>query len=100
MESQTSNVVNLKNNLGEHHIINMMLTNDQFYQALLARMKEASVASTMVTSSVALISPAKIPLRPYLPKKFLNRSLAAVIGLIGGIGRQEKCSVNLNLCPY
>jgi|WetSurSiteA1Bulk_404760.scaffolds.fasta_scaffold220607_2 hypothetical protein len=80
MESQTSNVDNLKNKLGQHHIFNMMLTNDQFYQALLARMKEASVASSMVTSSVALSSSAKIPPRSYFPKKFLPRSLAAVIG--------------------
>jgi succinoglycan biosynthesis transport protein ExoP len=84
--SQKGNVVNLQDDLVQHHILKRdMLTNEQLYQALLARMKEASVASTMVTSNVAVIAPAEFPLKPYLPKKTLFLSLAAVVGLLGGI---------------
>jgi capsular exopolysaccharide synthesis family protein len=87
MESQKGKVVDLQNNLVQHHILKRdMLTNEQLYQALLARMKEASVASTMVTSNVAVIAPGELPLVPYLPKKKLNLALATVIGLLGGIG--------------
>jgi len=85
--SQKGDVANLQDNLVDHHILKRdLLTNEQLYQALLARMKEASVASTMVTSNVAVIVPAEFPLKPYLPKKLLNLALAAMIGLIGGIG--------------
>lgn len=87
MEFQKNNVVNLQDNLVQHHILKRDLqTNEQLYQALLARMKEASIASTMVTSNVAVIVPAELPLKPYLPKKKLNLALAAVIGLLGGVG--------------
>ena len=87
MESQKGKVVDLQDNLVQHHILKRdMLANNQLYQALLGRMKEASVASTMVTSNVAVITPAEFPLKPYLPKKLLNLSLAAMVGLLGGIG--------------
>ena len=62
-----------------------MQTNEQLYQALLARMKEASVASTMVTSNVAMIAPAEVPLKPYKPSKRYNLGLAAFFGLLGGM---------------
>lgn len=87
MKSQKGKVADLQDNLVHHHILKRdMLTNEQLYQALLARMKEASVASTMVTSNVAVIAPAEFPLRPYLPRKKLNLFLAVFFGLLGGIG--------------
>jgi capsular exopolysaccharide synthesis family protein len=87
VESQKKNVVDLQDNLVQHHILKRdMQTNEALYQALLSRMKEASIASTMVTSNVAVIVPAELPLRPYLPKKKLSLAFAAVIGLFGGVG--------------
>ncbi len=86
MASQKTQVVDLQNNLVQHHILKRdMQTNEQLYQALLARMKEASVASTMVASNVAMIAPAEVPLKPYKPSKRYNLGLAAFFGLLGGV---------------
>jgi succinoglycan biosynthesis transport protein ExoP len=61
-------------------------TNEQLYQGLLARMKEANVASTMISSNVAVIAPAEFPYRPYRPRKKVNVLVAALVGLVGGVG--------------
>lgn len=61
-------------------------TTEQLYQALLARMKEATVASTMVASNVAVIDPADLPAEPYLPQKGLFLGLSGIIGLCLGLG--------------
>ncbi|MDI6852066.1 MAG: polysaccharide biosynthesis tyrosine autokinase [Deltaproteobacteria bacterium] len=84
---QRKEVEGLQENLVQHNILKRDLqTNEQLYQALLARMKEASVASTMVASNAAVIQPAKPPLEPYKPKKALNMALAVLVGLMGGVG--------------
>lgn len=61
-------------------------TTEKLYQALLARMGETTVASTMVASNVAVIDPADLPAEPHFPKTLLFLALAGVIGLGGGIG--------------
>jgi polysaccharide biosynthesis transport protein len=87
LESQKNNVSNLQTNLVQHHILlRDMKTNEQLYQALLARMKETSVTSTMVTSNVAVIAPAELPIKPYRPDPLLYLSLGAGLGLIFGVG--------------
>jgi polysaccharide biosynthesis transport protein len=63
-----------------------MATGQQLYEALLARMKEASVASTMVASNAVVIDGAEMPLAPCFPKKSKNLALALFFGLAGGIG--------------
>jgi polysaccharide biosynthesis transport protein len=80
-----SKVIDLQNNLVQHHILKRDLqTNQTLYEALLARMKEASVASTMVASNVSIITPAELPYKPWLPKPLLFVALALIIGSIGG----------------
>jgi succinoglycan biosynthesis transport protein ExoP len=87
LEAQRSKVEQFQDNLVQHRILKRdMETNEQLYNALLARMKEASVASTMVASNVALITPAELPTEPYKPKKVLNLLLAGLIGAITGTG--------------
>jgi succinoglycan biosynthesis transport protein ExoP len=87
LTTQKAQVGDLQSNLVQHHILKRdMKTNELLYQGLLARMKEASVASTMVASNVAVITPADFPVAPYKPKPFLYLSLASVIGLAAGIG--------------
>ncbi len=86
VESQKNRVGELQNNLVTHHILKRDLqTNEQLYQALLARMKEANVSSTMVASNVAVVVPAEKPFRPFKPNKQLNLIIASLIGLIGGV---------------
>ena len=70
----------------QHHILKRDLqTNQTLYEGLLARMKEASVASTMVASNVSVITPAEPPYKPWLPKPLLFLALALVIGSMGGV---------------
>ncbi|MEN6440744.1 MAG: polysaccharide biosynthesis tyrosine autokinase [Syntrophobacter sp.] len=84
-EAQKSKVVDLQNNLVQHHILKRELqTNQSLYEALLARMKEASVASTMVASNVSVITPAETPYKPVRPRKALYLALGAFIGALGG----------------
>jgi succinoglycan biosynthesis transport protein ExoP len=83
LEDQKKKVADLQDNLVEQHIMQRdMHANEQLYQALLARMKEVSVSSTMVASNVAVISPAELPLVPFKPKKSLNLLLGGIIGLL------------------
>jgi polysaccharide biosynthesis transport protein len=87
LQNQKAQVGTLQNNLVQHHILGRDLkTNEQLYQGLLSRMKEASVASTMVASNVAVIAPAEFPVKPYSPRPLLYMTLASVLGLVAGIG--------------
>jgi polysaccharide biosynthesis transport protein len=85
-DRQKGKVEKLQDNLVQHQILKRDLqTNEQLYQGLLARMKEANVASTMVPSNVAVIESAELPETPFSPRTGRNMALAIMIGLIGGI---------------
>lgn len=60
--------------------------NDALYKGLLARMKEASIASTMVPTNVQVIDEAERPVKPSRPNKALHLVLASIFGLCGGVG--------------
>ncbi|MBM4293295.1 MAG: polysaccharide biosynthesis tyrosine autokinase [Deltaproteobacteria bacterium] len=84
---QKARVIDLQNLLVHHHVLKRDLqTNQTLYEGLLARMKEASVASTMVASNVSVITPAKEPYEPWIPKLLLFLALAGVIGSMFGVG--------------
>lgn len=84
---QKGKVVDLQGDLVHHHVLKRDLqTNQTLYEGLLARMKEASVASTMVASNVSVITPAKDPYEPWLPKYLLFTVLAVVLGSMFGMG--------------
>ncbi|MBM4285792.1 MAG: polysaccharide biosynthesis tyrosine autokinase [Deltaproteobacteria bacterium] len=83
---QKEQMVKLQANLTDYQILKRdAQTNEQLYQALLARVKEANIAGTMVPANVAVIDPAPLPSKPYKPKKFRNLALAAFLGLILGL---------------
>jgi polysaccharide biosynthesis transport protein len=87
LEAQKAHVGDLQNNLIYHHNLKRDLqANEQLYQGLLARMKEASVASTMVASNVAVIAPGEVPVKRDSPKPLLYLGVASILGLLGGIG--------------
>jgi capsular exopolysaccharide synthesis family protein len=76
----------MQENLVGHHILKRDLqTNQTLYEALLARMKEASVASTMIASNVAVIRRAETPHLPIKPKPVKYMALALIIGAMAGI---------------
>lgn len=84
---QKAKVMDLQNDLVDHHILKRDLqTNQTLYEGLLTRMKEASVASTMVASNVSVINPAENPYRPWLPRPLLFLALALFVGSMGGVG--------------
>jgi succinoglycan biosynthesis transport protein ExoP len=84
--AQKANVEKLQNNMVQHLILKRdVQTNEQLYQGLLARMKEASAASTMVPSNSAIIEPAELPRVPFSPRTGRNMALAVLLGLIGGV---------------
>ncbi len=87
VDAQKQKVTKLQDSLVQYNILKRdMATGQQLYEALLARMKEASVASTMVASNAVVIDSAELPLSPFFPNKSKNLALAIFLGLAGGIG--------------
>jgi len=85
--NQKEQVAQLQDNLTDFQILKRdAQTNEQLYQALLARVKEANIASTMVPSNVTVIDPGSIPAKPFKPKTARNLALAAFLGLTLGTG--------------
>ena len=85
--AQKGQMVELQKNLVDFQILKRdAQTTEKLYQALLARMGEATVASTMVPSNVTIIDPADLPVEPYLPRPGLFLGLAGVLGLFLGVG--------------
>lgn len=84
---QKGQMVKLQDNLTDFQILKRdAQTNEQLYQALLSRVKEASIAGTMVPANVAAIDQARLPKAPFKPKTMRDLSLAALLGLILGVG--------------
>ncbi len=84
---QKGQMAKLQDNLTDFQILKRdAQTNEQLYQSLLARVKEASIAGTMVPSNVAVIDPAQLPGKPFLPKTQRDLALAAILGLTLGVG--------------
>ncbi len=87
LEAQKQQLAGLQEHLSNYQILKRdALTNEQLYQALLARVKEANISSTMVPSNISVIDPAPLPTTPYKPKKVQNLALAMALGLVLGIG--------------
>jgi succinoglycan biosynthesis transport protein ExoP len=85
-EAQKQQMANLQDNLSNYQILKRdAQTSEQLYQALLARVKEVNISSTMVSSNVSVIDPAPLPTSPYSPKKLRNLALATMLGLVLGI---------------
>jgi succinoglycan biosynthesis transport protein ExoP len=83
---QKGQMAKLQDNLSDFQILKRdAQANEQLYQALLARVKEANIAATMVPTNVAVIDPARLPSIPFKPKT-RNLALAAVLGLTLGVG--------------
>jgi capsular exopolysaccharide synthesis family protein len=87
LTAQKEQMVRLQDNLTDFQILKRdAQTNEQLYQALLARVKEASIAGTMVPANVALIDPGRLPDKPFKPRTIRDLALAGVLGLSLGVG--------------
>ena len=60
-------------------------SNRQIYEAMLQKVKEASVASAMRASNVRVVNPAKPPRLPYKPSLPMNAALGLVSGVFLGV---------------
>ena len=77
----------LQDNLVDFQILKRdAQTTEKLYKALLERMGETTVASTMVAGTVGVIDPPEAPFDPYLPKPLLFLALSGVMGLFLGMG--------------
>ena len=84
---QKGQMAALQDNLTDFQILKRdAQTNEQLYLALLSRVKDASIAGTMVPSNVAVIDPAQLPTAPFLPNKRRNLTMGAILGLTVGVG--------------
>ncbi|MGQ9688169.1 MAG: polysaccharide biosynthesis tyrosine autokinase, partial [Desulfobaccales bacterium] len=87
LEEQKQHLAQLQHSLVDFQILKRdAQTTEKLYKALLERMGETTVASTMVAGTVAVIDPPEAPFDPYLPRPLLFLSLAAVTGLFLGLG--------------
>jgi succinoglycan biosynthesis transport protein ExoP len=86
-EEQKGQLAKLQDNLVDFQILKRdAQTTEKLYKALLERMGETTVASTMVAGTVGVIDPPEAPYDPYLPKPLLFVVLSGVMGLFLGVG--------------
>ncbi len=87
LAKQKQLVANLQRQTAKYKIYKRDVeVNDALYKGLLTRMKEASIASTMVPTNVQIIDEAQRPLKPSRPNKALHLALASLLGVFGGLG--------------
>lgn len=60
-------------------------SNRQIYDAMLTKVKEATVASAMRASNVRVVDPARIPTKPYKPRLSSNTLRGLFCGLVVGL---------------
>jgi len=70
-------------------------SNQQLYESLLQKVKEASISAALRASNIQVIDEAKAPAGPFTPDLRKGASLGLLVGLFGGVGlvlAQEKMS--------
>jgi succinoglycan biosynthesis transport protein ExoP len=86
-QEQKGLVAKLQDNLVDFQILKRdAQTTEKLYEALLERMGETTVASTMVAGTVGVIDPSEAPYDPYLPKPLLFVVFSGIMGLFLGVG--------------
>jgi polysaccharide biosynthesis transport protein len=60
-------------------------TNQQLYDNLLQRLKDATVSAGLRATNIHVIDPAKPPRRPVRPQKLLNTFVGLMVGLVLGL---------------
>jgi succinoglycan biosynthesis transport protein ExoP len=60
--------------------------NKQLYDGMLEKLKEAGISAGLRSSNIRVVDPATPPSGPSSPQRTRNIMLAAMVGLLGGIG--------------
>ena len=58
----------------------------QMYNAILTRMKEASVAGKLESNNIRLVDPVQVPGAPFKPRKTRNFAMGVILGLGAAVG--------------
>jgi capsular exopolysaccharide synthesis family protein len=97
--AQKERVGKLNQLLVQHNLLQREFEgNQQLYQNLLQRLKEASVSAGLRSTNIQLIDPALTPLRPVRPQAALHITLGflagAFLGIVSALARESwDCSV-------
>ena len=87
MEQQKVSTLELKDASVQYAILEREAdTNRQLYDNVLQRMKEMGVVAELRTSNVFTIDKARTPFGPSGPQRRRSIMLAAIVGLLGGVG--------------
>lgn len=83
---QKAEVGRLNQLLIRHNILKREFeTNQQLYDSLLQRLKDATVTAGLRATNIHVIDSAFVPSSPVRPKRLLNIAIALVVGLILGV---------------
>lgn len=86
-EGQKALMDDLTGKMAEYHILRRDLEgHQQLYSVLQQKRKEAEVSAALATTEIAVVNPAVPPQRPVRPLPRRNLPLAALVGLMLGLG--------------
>jgi len=84
-EDQKNEANSLNTKLVEYSLLRRDYeTNQQLYEGLLQRLKEAGISSGLRSSNIHVVDRARPPMNPVRPRKSLNMMLSLVVGLALG----------------
>jgi polysaccharide biosynthesis transport protein len=87
LEAQKAEASQLNQNSIQYNILKRQVdTDNQLYDGLLQRMKEAEVSAGLKSSNIHTVDAAEPSRNPYKPNKLLNMVLALAVGLMLGVG--------------
>jgi len=85
LQEQNQYVTKLNEGLIQYRTLHREVQTDQeLYEGLLQRLKEAGVIAGMRSSNIRVLDRGDVPSRPYSPNKALNLALALAIGSVAG----------------
>jgi polysaccharide biosynthesis transport protein len=87
MNSYESEAINTNRKDLQYGILERELkTNQELYNTLLAKVKEANITDEITKTNLRIVETATAPILPIRPDKVFNFFLSLVLGLLGGVG--------------
>lgn len=87
MDTQRAEALKLGDKMVEYNILRRDVdANRELYTSLLTRLKETQISADLLTSPISIVDRAEVPFWPSRPRKGLTIMLAAVVGLLSGVG--------------
>lgn len=86
LNDQKGEMGRLNQLLIEHNILQHdFQTNQQLYESLQQRLKDATLSSGLRATNVHMVDPARPPMGPIRPRKFFNITIGLMVGIILGV---------------